>query len=623
MQFGRVYDAACELLIAEDPGIGTDDVIIPIVAECDDSFLNDARRMQVTSRATSAPPSSRPEPRSAAPAPAEGAVGAGTGMSCLGFKGGIGTRVAVDSVRSHGRRTPAVQLRRARAADGGRRARGPPAAGARRRAAGTTSPAGSCIVVVITDAPLDSAACARLARRAGLGLARTGSTAQPRQRRDLPRHGHRAARAPADDGGLERLSRERAAALTGPALDPFFAAVVEATEEAVLNSMLAAPTVTGRDGNTSYGLPADQVREVLRAERHRRWSKLRERRRRLTPAGGAARAVACANCMANASPTTTHGCATPKSRHSATIWPPSARTTTLQSRQSAANWPGRWRPRPPAGSPAGPEDSVAGRARLHVSHTDAAGQRQPAASPLAAGDIVRAGPAGREPRRRRDRVRRDRGPRAEPGRCAAGLVRRHAAGRRSTSCASGTSRRGRTFRMSSPAAIRAWPGASESDYLFYLVPDELNRPFQVWRHRVGTVASADVLRVRGGRSAIRADAAPARAAASWRIITAASRDTTEVRVIPLAPDPRTLPWSIEPTPARHRVPDRSRPGPCDGHGSLYVVTDSEAEEFTLMRVALDAPGRANWQPVAAPAIAPARGRHEASGCDVLWPSTSF
>src|SRR5271165_6160005 len=47
MQVGRVYDAACELLMAEDPGIGTDDVIIPIVAECDDSFLSDARRMQV------------------------------------------------------------------------------------------------------------------------------------------------------------------------------------------------------------------------------------------------------------------------------------------------------------------------------------------------------------------------------------------------------------------------------------------------------------------------------------------------------------------------------------------------------------------------------------------------
>ena len=48
MQLGRVYDAACELLIEEEPAIGHDDVIIPIVAECDDSFLNDARRMQVT-----------------------------------------------------------------------------------------------------------------------------------------------------------------------------------------------------------------------------------------------------------------------------------------------------------------------------------------------------------------------------------------------------------------------------------------------------------------------------------------------------------------------------------------------------------------------------------------------
>jgi len=66
MQLGRVYDAACELLMAEEPGIGSDDVIIPIVAECDDSFLNDARRMQVAP-GTSVPPSPRPGPRSAAP----------------------------------------------------------------------------------------------------------------------------------------------------------------------------------------------------------------------------------------------------------------------------------------------------------------------------------------------------------------------------------------------------------------------------------------------------------------------------------------------------------------------------------------------------------------------------
>ena len=61
------------------------------------------------------------------------------------------------------------------------------------------------------------------------------------------------------DAARGRRPRRSAAAVTGRALNPFFAAVVEATEEAVLNSMLAAPTVTGRDGNTSYGLPAEQV----------------------------------------------------------------------------------------------------------------------------------------------------------------------------------------------------------------------------------------------------------------------------------------------------------------------------------------------------------------------------
>jgi D-aminopeptidase len=50
MQLGRVYDAACELLMAEDEGVGRDEVIIPIVAECDDSFLSDARRMQVSAQ---------------------------------------------------------------------------------------------------------------------------------------------------------------------------------------------------------------------------------------------------------------------------------------------------------------------------------------------------------------------------------------------------------------------------------------------------------------------------------------------------------------------------------------------------------------------------------------------
>ncbi len=260
MQVGRVYDAACELLMAEDPGIGSEQVIIPIVAECDDSFLNDARCMQVTKDDVASALRSARE-SIGGPAPPEGAVGSGTGMSCFDFKGGIGTasrltpsrhkvgvllmsnfgdqeRLTVDGVPV-GRLLPPVD-----------------------RTPGPSRPAGSCIVIVVTDAPLDSAACVRLARRAGLGLARTGSTANHGSGEIFMAMatGLRAER-PDQPGSAEPAPMP--APIDGWELDQFFAAVVEATEEAVLNSMLAARTVTGRDGNTSFGLPADEVRELL------------------------------------------------------------------------------------------------------------------------------------------------------------------------------------------------------------------------------------------------------------------------------------------------------------------------------------------------------------------------
>ena len=266
MQLGRVYDAACELLIAEDPGIGTDDVIIPIVAECDDSFLSDARRMQVTAvDVDTALVSARAS--AGGPAPPEGAVGAGTGMSCLGFKGGIGS---ASRVSPSGHIVGVLLLsnfgsRERLTVDGVPVGRllGPPEG----RPEASPRPAGSCIVVVVTDAPLDSAACARLARRAGLGLARTGSTGHHGSGEIFlaMATGLRGPRSPVPTPGA--LGDGRPVPLTGQALDPFFDAVVEATEEAVLNSLLAATTVAGRDGNTSYGLPAERVAELLRARR--------------------------------------------------------------------------------------------------------------------------------------------------------------------------------------------------------------------------------------------------------------------------------------------------------------------------------------------------------------------
>jgi D-aminopeptidase len=279
MQVGRVYDAACELLMAEEPRIGTDDVIIPIVAECDDSFLSDTRRMQVSAAdVATALADARADARvgaaggaeSAGPAaaagrasraPAEGAVGAGTGMTCLGFKGGIGT---ASRVLPSGHTVGVLVLanfgdRQRLTIDGVPAGRLLPPLPVAQEAA---PPAGSCITVVLTDGPLDAASCARLARRAGLGLARTGSTASHGSGEIFLAlaTGLRSPRGAAPGGPAAT-----GPAITGSGLDPFFAGVVEATEEAVLNCLLAAPTVTGRAGHTSYGLPAEQVTDLLAA----------------------------------------------------------------------------------------------------------------------------------------------------------------------------------------------------------------------------------------------------------------------------------------------------------------------------------------------------------------------
>jgi len=253
MQLGRVYDAACELAVEHDPAVA-DDVIIPVVAECDDSFLNDCRRMQVqrddVARAWQAAVDSRGDARP----PPEGAVGSGTGMSCLGFKGGIGTA----SRRTPEGHTVAVLLmtnfgtRERLTVDGVPVGRLLPTAASTPPAA---PPAGSCIGIVVTDAPVDGAGCTRLARRIGLGLARTGSVAY---------HGSGEIFLAASTGlRSDRQGRYEGTPLTAWDLDPLFEAVVDASEEAVLNSMLASPTVVGRDGNTSEALPPEAVLRLL------------------------------------------------------------------------------------------------------------------------------------------------------------------------------------------------------------------------------------------------------------------------------------------------------------------------------------------------------------------------
>jgi D-aminopeptidase len=117
-------------------------------------------------------------------------------------------------------------------------------------------PAGSCIAVVATDAPLSPAQLARVARRCGLGLARTGSVAH---------HGSGEIFVAFSTGARGRGVRET---LPDSALDELFTATVDATEEAVLNALWAAPDVTGRDGRVVQGLPHDDVLALL--DRHGR-----------------------------------------------------------------------------------------------------------------------------------------------------------------------------------------------------------------------------------------------------------------------------------------------------------------------------------------------------------------
>ncbi len=166
----------------------------------------------------------------------------------------------------------------------------------------------------------------------------------------------------------------------------------------------------------------------------------------------------------------------------------------------------------------------------------------------------------------------------------------------------------------------AW--SADSRYVWYLVPDEVNRPFQVWRHQLGTAAEADELiyeetdarfeiTLRGSRSG------------RFGIVESASRDTTEVRLLPLA-DPLAEPVLVKPRRRgveyhvdHARPKGTTRPGALAGGedpGWLFIVTDEGAPEFTLMRAR---PDGSAMTAVKCAAIAPARPGTRLHGCDVV------
>ncbi len=234
---GRVYDGAVSVAMANDPRVGVDEVVIPVVGECDDSWLSDARVAHVQPGDVG---------RAVTDATADfeqGAVGAGAGMSCFDWKGGIGS-----SSRRAGDHTVGVLLLTNFGTRDQLRVDGVPIGRLLdERPDEMPDPGGSCIAVVATDAPLAPPQLERLARRAGLGLARAGSVAH---------HGSGEIFV-AFATGSERSFPDRE-------LNSLFQAVVDATEEAVLCSLWAAVDTTGREGRLVRALPREKVLELYR-----------------------------------------------------------------------------------------------------------------------------------------------------------------------------------------------------------------------------------------------------------------------------------------------------------------------------------------------------------------------
>jgi len=270
----RVADALVDYKAGRNPGVYS---FNPIVCECNDSGLNDglgrhvtaAHVMEAIASATDGPV-------------AEGNVGAGVGMSGFGWKAGIGTASRVVDLDGEGFTVGALvltntgepselriggvqvglELRPDADAKPAARSAGFPAREPSPDDAAASTDDGSIIILVATDAALSHRQLERIAKRAALGLGRTGATAS---------HGSgdfiiafsTTGRVSAD--GRELIDDSRR--VREPQLSSLFSATAESVEEAIINSLLRAETLTGRDGRTRYEIPIPGLLEVLQGRR--------------------------------------------------------------------------------------------------------------------------------------------------------------------------------------------------------------------------------------------------------------------------------------------------------------------------------------------------------------------
>jgi D-aminopeptidase len=251
----KAADAMVDWMLGQ-PGMANVRSINPVVAETNDGTLNDIRARPITAEQV------RSALTSASNGPvAEGSVGAGTGTVAFGWKGGIGTSSRV-LPQSLGAFTLGVLVQTN--FGGVLQVLGAPVGkelGQYAFQRDAQSPAergdGSCVMVIATDAPLSDRNLERLAARAIMGLARTGSSAANGSGDyslafSTSEKVRRAANA-------TRLTTEE---LSNEQMSGLFEAAVEATEEAIYNSLFQATTTTG-NGRTIQAIPLDRVRDVL------------------------------------------------------------------------------------------------------------------------------------------------------------------------------------------------------------------------------------------------------------------------------------------------------------------------------------------------------------------------
>ncbi|MFX1565181.1 MAG: P1 family peptidase [Promethearchaeota archaeon] len=252
LNVGIVEDAVTQYVIEQNPQTGiSQSTPNPLVAECHDGFLNDAQGRHVRS------PHVFSAIKGASNQVEEGCIGAGTGMMAYGFKSGIGSASRVLPEKQGGYTLGCLVVPNC-GREGDLILNGTPITRILNNPHSTPSfprsEGGSIIIVIATDAPLSSRQLTRIARRGVIGIGRTGS---------IVSHGSgdfviAFSTAYQEKEEAKPLVVDRRQ-LRETYLTPFFGAVVETTEEAILNALFMATTMTGRDNHVGNALPISKV----------------------------------------------------------------------------------------------------------------------------------------------------------------------------------------------------------------------------------------------------------------------------------------------------------------------------------------------------------------------------